>query len=175
GARRARPRAGRPRRRLRLAASHRAAAGHRSDRRDVHHADHPDAALRDAPGGGRAHRRCSGGAARTAGAARAGGTGPPDRARRAAAAADLVLRQLAAAATAAGAAAVPAGATAVLLAVLRRPINPAICYARSAINSRTSAHLSSDHTSSLARRARSSPITGVALARNFASIAASLI
>jgi hypothetical protein len=48
-------------------------------------------------------------------------------------------------------------------------------YARSAIRSRTSACRSSDHTYSQACLARSAPIAGEALARNFASMAASLI
>ena len=152
GARRAQPGAGRPRRRLRLAAPHRAAARRRPGGRDLHHAAHPDAALRDAPGLGRAGRGAAAGRLR-AGRAR---PGPPGRDRPAgAAAADLVLRQLAAATAAAtGAAPDRAGATAVLLPVLRRALaaeRPA--YATSAISSRTSAHvLQRPHA--LARRAR---------------------
>jgi len=52
-------------------------------------------------------------------------------------------------------------------------LNP--LYASSAIKSRTSGRRSSVHTSSTALCARSQPMTGVALARNFASMAASLI
>jgi hypothetical protein len=48
-------------------------------------------------------------------------------------------------------------------------------YATSAIRWRTSGRRSSVHTNSTTRCARSSPMTGVALARNLASMAASLI